>query len=70
MLIAVFLKSNKMEVIIKRFKFTKETSQEQIEETLLNVPDFSQTYYEIKKMNCFDYGEVSEKIFNYLQENH
>lgn len=58
-----------MEKIIKKFSFTKETSQKEIEETLLNVPDFSPTYYEIKKMNCFDYGEVSEKIFNYLQEN-
>lgn len=58
-----------MEQIIKKLKFTKETSQQEIEETLLNVPDFSQTYYEIKKMNCFDYGEVSEKIFKNLQEN-
>lgn len=58
-----------MEEIIERFNFTKETSQEVIEETLLNVDDFSQTYYAIRRMNCYDYGEVSEKIYNYLQNN-
>ena len=56
-----------MEEIIKLHGFTKFTSQEEIEETLLEVPDFSPTFYNIKSMNVESWAEAAEQIFNELQ---
>lgn len=57
-----------MRDLIKKFKFTKETSQTEIEETLLKVPDFSYSYYCIQRMNCNSYCEAAIKIYNYLRQ--
>ena len=56
-----------MKELIKTFNFTKETTQVEIEETLLNVNDFSPSYYSIKSMNCGSYGDAAKEIYDYLQ---
>ena len=56
-----------MKELIRTFKFTKETSQLEIEETLLGIPDFSTSYYSIKNMNCGSYGDAAKEIYDYLQ---
>ena len=56
-----------MKELIRTFNFTKETSQLEIEETLLGVADFSPSYYSIKRMNCDSYGDAAKEIYEYLQ---
>jgi hypothetical protein len=56
-----------MKELIRSFKFTKETTLLEIEETLLGIVDFSSSYYSIKRLNCDSYGDAAKEIYNYLQ---
>jgi hypothetical protein len=56
-----------MKELIRTFNFTKETTQLEIEETLLGVEDFTSTYYSIKSMKCKSYPDAAKEIYNYLQ---
>ncbi len=58
-----------MEQLIKNLKLTKENTQIEIEQLLLNTQDFSQNYYLIKRMNTNSYAEAAEKIYKELQSN-
>jgi TFIIF-interacting CTD phosphatase-like protein len=56
-----------MNDLIRILNFTKQSTLLEIEESLLQVNDFSHEYYCIKRMNCDSYAAVAKKIFDKLQ---
>jgi hypothetical protein len=57
-----------MKELIRNLRLTKENTQAEIEQALLDVPDFSSDYYAIKKMNCDSYVNAAIEIYNHLQD--
>lgn len=55
-----------MKDLIRSLNITKSDDLIDIEEKLLDIPDFSSDYYLVKKLNSNSYVEAALEIYEYL----
>jgi hypothetical protein len=58
-----------MNDLIRSLNITKETSLSDIEQLLLDVPDFSPNFHRIKGMNVESWYDAAVKIYNHLHQS-